>query len=115
MRDNVGVLIEKASDPLRSDHALHRGLPLNIVVDGEVVLAFTGETLAAALLAAGRREFRRTTRRSEPRGVYCGIGVCFDCVMTVDGRPNVRSCQTEVRPGMQVESQIGPGDWAVTP
>jgi copper chaperone CopZ len=97
----------------RIDGALGRGVCSDILVDGEPIVAFAGETVAAALLAAGRREVRRTPRRSAPRGMYCGIGICFDCVMTIDGRPNVRTCQTEVRPGMRVESQVGEGRWQV--
>ncbi|BCL14567.1 hypothetical protein GCM10017556_23060 [Micromonospora sagamiensis] len=59
--------------------------------------------MAATLLAAGRRELRKAPRRGEPRGVYCGIGVCFECVMSIDGR-RVRTCVTPVKDGMQVES-----------
>ena len=57
--------------------------------------------MAAALLAAGRRELRESPRRAEPRGMYCGIGLCFECVMQVDGR-RVRTCVTPVGDGMRV-------------
>ena len=107
--------METVNSSWRFHRAFDRGTPIEIVVDGQQVPAFAGETVAAALLAAGRRELRRTSRRSAPRGLYCGIGVCFDCVMTVDGRPNVRTCQIEVRPGMRVESQTGDGRWQMTP
>jgi aerobic-type carbon monoxide dehydrogenase small subunit (CoxS/CutS family) len=70
-------------------------------VDGESVAAFEGESVAAALLAAGRRGLREAPRRGEPRGMYCGIGLCFECVMPVDGR-RVRTCVTPVRDGMRV-------------
>jgi hypothetical protein len=103
------------NDQSRIDRAFNRGARIDIIVDGQHLSVFTGETLAAALLAAGKRALRKTTRRSAARGLYCGIGVCFDCVMTVDGRPNVRTCQIEVRPGMRVESQTGDGCWLVTP
>lgn len=79
---------------------------------GLAVRAFEGESVAAALLAGGRRALRTAARRAEPRGMYCGIGVCFDCVMTVDGRPNVRTCRTPVRAGMRIESQRGEGTWS---
>ena len=115
VRDNAGASMEKLNGQSRIDGAFDRGMRIDIIFDGHPVPAFTGETVAAALLAAGRRELRRTSRRSAPRGLYCGIGVCFDCVMTVDGRPNVRTCQIEVRPGMRVESQNGEGRWPVTP
>lgn len=114
-RDNASASTETVSGPSRIDRAVDRGMRVDIIVDGHPVPAFAGETVAAALLAAGKRALRKTARRSSPRGLYCGVGVCFDCVMTVDGRPNVRTCQIEVRPGMCVESQTGDGRWRVTP
>ena len=93
--------------------AITRGRKVQFSVDGHAHWAFEGETVAAALLAAGQRTLRSTARRGEPRGMYCGIGVCFDCVMTVDGRPNVRACQAPVRAGMRIESQTGDGAWGV--
>lgn len=95
----------------RIDGWVARGREVEILVDGRPLRAFEGESVAAALLAVGRRALRTTSRRGEPRGMYCGIGVCFDCVMTIDGGPNVRTCQTPVRAGMRVESQRGEGTW----
>ncbi len=95
----------------RIDGGGERGPGVEIVVDGQPLQAFEGESVASALLAAGRRTLRTTSRLHEPRGMYCGIGVCFDCVMTIDGRPNVRACQTLVRAGMRIESQHGDGKW----
>lgn len=97
------------SDQSRLHRLFDRGAAIEIIVDGNPVPAFFGETVAAALLAAGKRVLRRTARHSAPRGLYCGIGICFDCVMTIDGRPNVRTCLTEVRPGMRVDTQFGNG------
>jgi len=74
-------------------------------VDGRPVQAREHDTIASALLAAGTRAFRRTRRMGTPRGVFCGMGVCFDCVVTVDGVRSVRACMTAVRPGMKVETQ----------
>jgi len=91
----------------RVDGGFQRGEPVTIIVDGEEVQSYAGESVIAALLASGRISVRRTLRRNEPRGAYCGIGICFDCVMTVDDRANVRSCQTPVRSGMRVETQDG--------
>ncbi|NLG86389.1 MAG: (2Fe-2S)-binding protein [Firmicutes bacterium] len=88
--------------------------PVNLVpleVDGQVIWAKEGEPIAAALLAYGIRLCRTTKRRGEPRGVFCGIGHCTDCVMTVDGIPNVRTCVTPVRAGMKVTTQRGLGQW----
>ncbi len=93
--------------------AVTRGSEIEIIVDGHPVRAYEGETVAAALLAAGRRALRTTPRRGEARGLYCGLGVCFDCVMTIDGQPGVRTCQTPVRAGMRVDTQLGTGVWRV--
>jgi predicted molibdopterin-dependent oxidoreductase YjgC len=82
------------------------GRHVTIWLDGEPLAAVEGEPIAAALLAHGRRVFRRTPRFSEPRGVFCGIGRCTDCIMTVDGVPNVRTCVTPVRDGMVVTSNL---------
>jgi len=69
---------------------------------GKRIEAMEGETIAAALLAAGYRTFRRTPKRREPRGLFCAIGCCTDCVVTVNGRPNVRACVAPVREGMEI-------------
>lgn len=86
-----------------------------IVVDGNKLSAITGEPIAAALLAAGIRKFRVTPRFGNARGLFCGIGCCTDCVMTVDGHPNIRTCVTPVKDGMIVETQQGLGKWAEEP
>ena len=88
---------------------VERGQAFRFTVDGQPVEAYPGESVAGALLAAGRRVFRRTARRGEARGLFCGIGVCHDCRMVVDGEPNVRTCLTPARPGMAVETQVGFG------
>ena len=64
-----------------------------------------GQSIAAALLASDQRVLRKTRFDSSPRSVFCGIGVCFDCVVTVDGVANQRSCLIEVAHGMKVESK----------
>ncbi|MFZ5754732.1 MAG: (2Fe-2S)-binding protein [Bacillota bacterium] len=81
------------------------------MVDGKKIPAKEGEPIAAALLAAGIRKFRVTPKDGNPRGIFCGIGRCTDCIMTVDGQPNVRTCVTPVRNGMVIESQKGLGKW----
>ena len=83
------------------------GKEVVIYFDGRPVPALEGEPVAAALLAAGIRAFRTTEKRREPRGVFCAIGRCTDCMMIVDGRPNTRTCVTPVRAGMRVEMQHG--------
>ena len=62
-----------------------------MTVDGRAIAVETGDSVAAALMRAGIMAFRRS-HTGEPRGVFCGIGVCNDCLVTVDGEPNVRAC-----------------------
>ncbi len=73
-----------------------------IKVDGRRVPATPGQSVAAALLEAGITVFRHTPAGS-PRGLYCGMGVCFDCLVTIDGLADQRACITPVRPGMQIQ------------
>ena len=92
-------------EQLGREPVVERGEPVDLLVDGEVIRAYAGETIAGALTAEGRRAFRHTEKRGEPRGVFCGIGICFDCVVTVEGLGRVRSCMVSVRPGMKVSLQ----------
>jgi predicted molibdopterin-dependent oxidoreductase YjgC len=77
---------------------------LTIVVDGAPVRAAPGETVAAALLAAGIGAFRLTPRTGAPRGLYCGMGACFDCLVTIDGAHNQQACLAIVAEGMTVDT-----------
>lgn len=79
------------------------------VFDGRDLRFQPGQTVGAALVAAGVRSWRTTRRQGRPRGIFCGIGVCFDCLLTVDGRPNVRACLVTAQEGMDVRSQDGGG------
>lgn len=90
------------------------GRRITIEVDGQPIPAFEGEPIAVALLAAGYKVFRYTVKRGEPRGVFCALGRCTDCVMTVNGRPNVRTCITPAVDGMTVQTQVGLGTWGKT-
>jgi predicted molibdopterin-dependent oxidoreductase YjgC len=82
---------------------------LTFYYNGQPLKAREGDTIAASLTDIGIRAFRETRRRHEPRGLFCAIGQCTDCVMVVDGKPNIRTCVTLVKEGMQVETQIGSG------
>jgi sarcosine oxidase subunit alpha len=82
---------------------IQRGPRIQLFFNGEPVEACEGETIAAALVAAGHRTLRRTSRRADPRGLFCAMGVCFDCLVEVDGRTGVRACMTRARDGMRVE------------
>jgi predicted molibdopterin-dependent oxidoreductase YjgC len=88
-----------------------QGRTLRFTFDGRELSAREGQTVAAALLAAGQRVFRLTARRAEPRGLFCGMGICFDCLVCVDGCPNVRACQVPVAEGMRIDMQRGAGSW----
>ncbi|MBC7463194.1 MAG: (2Fe-2S)-binding protein [Actinobacteria bacterium] len=80
--------------------------------NGDEIKAQDGQSVAAALLNVGARITRITRIHSQPRGVFCGIGICFDCLVVIDGVPNQRACLTDVRQGMKVEIQDGVGDYA---
>ena len=84
---------------------------VTIVVDGKEVTAKKGEVIAAALIAAGIIINRYTIKKKEPRGLFCGIGQCTDCIMTVNGVNNVRVCITPVEEGMVIETQHGLGEF----
>jgi len=90
---------------------IERGKPLQFFFDGKAIPAFDGETVAAAIFATGKRDLRISANLSEKRSLYCGIGVCYECVMTINDIPNVRSCQTLVKDGMIVKTQNGDGIW----
>jgi predicted molibdopterin-dependent oxidoreductase YjgC len=77
--------------------------------DGREVQAEAGQSVAAALLAAGIRSWRTTRLEGTPRGLFCGIGVCFDCLVDVNGQPGVRACLTEVHEGDRILTQQGAG------
>ncbi len=78
--------------------------PVRITIDGRSVAAAASDSVAAALLAAGVTTLRRTPVSGAPRGLYCGMGVCFECLVTIDGAPNQQACLTTVREGMAVET-----------
>jgi sarcosine oxidase subunit alpha len=82
--------------------AFVRGRPLRLVVNGRTVTAFEGETVQAALLAAGYRVLRQTRRDRQPRGFFCGMGVCCECLVTINGVPNQRACMTPVQDRMEI-------------
>jgi predicted molibdopterin-dependent oxidoreductase YjgC len=77
---------------------------IEITVDGEALSGIEGQTVAGVLLAAGRMSWR-TTRSGAPRGVFCGIGACFDCVVTVNGVPDVRACRRRAVDGDEIRTQ----------
>ncbi len=83
------------------------GKTVTFTYDGKSMEGIEGEPIASALRVEGIMTHRYTAKRNEPRGVFCAIGRCTDCVMVVDGQPNVRTCITPLREGMRVETQYG--------
>lgn len=84
---------------------------ITIFFNGKKLTAYEGEMIAAALYANGIRGLRITERFKHKRGIFCAIGRCTDCVMIVNGIPNVRTCITPVKNKMKLETQKGLGKW----
>lgn len=82
--------------------------PVTITVDGAEVRGVAGQSIAGVLLADGCLGFRRTSAHDRPRGVFCGIGVCYDCLVVVNGIEDVRACQRRARDGDVVTTQHHP-------
>ncbi|MER5887043.1 (2Fe-2S)-binding protein [Streptomyces sp. NPDC001941] len=80
-----------------------------ITCDTREITALPGQSIAAALWAAGILAWRTTREGGRPRGAFCGIGACYDCLATVNGRPNQRLCMVPARPGDAVTTQEGTG------
>jgi sarcosine oxidase subunit alpha len=82
-------------------------MAVEMEIDGKVVRARVGDTVAAAMLAAGIDHSRTTPVSAAPRAPYCLMGVCFDCLVTIDGIGNRQACLVPVRDGMRIETQQG--------
>jgi D-hydroxyproline dehydrogenase subunit alpha len=80
---------------------------VQITVDGQQVDALAGQTVAAVMLANGRDAWRTTRNAGRPRGVFCGIGACYDCLVVVNGIPDIRACQRTTRDGDAITTQRG--------
>ena len=86
-----------------------KGKKVKFTFDGKTLEGFEGEPIAIALRSNGIMVHRYTSKRNEPRGIFCAIGRCTDCVMTVNGVPNVRTCIEPLKEDMVVETQKGKG------
>ncbi len=82
-----------------------RGRQITLQVDGRSCVAYEGETVHAALLAAGIRVLRITRKTGEPRGIFCGMGICYECRVTINGVQDQRACMTPALDGMQIETR----------
>ncbi|MFI8230436.1 (2Fe-2S)-binding protein [Streptomyces sp. NPDC085900] len=85
------------------------GPAFTVTLDDREIEVLPGRTVAAALWAAGVTSWRTTRGDGRPRGVFCGIGVCFDCLVTVNGRTNQRACLVPLAPGDVIRTQEGTG------
>lgn len=84
-----------------------KGPQVKFIFNGTTLTGFEGEPIAASLRAAGVVQHRYTSRKHKPRGLFCAIGRCTDCVMVVNGKANIRTCVTPLEEGMVVETQYG--------
>ena len=89
---------------------VRRGPSFMVEVDGREVIAHEGESVLGVLWAAGIRSLHVTARTRQPRGFFCGMGVCFDCLVSVDGKPNVCACLEPARPAMRIRTQQDAGE-----
>ena len=87
----------------------NRGEQVTFFYNGQKIEGYSNETIAAALHAAGIRRLGPSPELHRPRRLFCAIGNCSSCCMTVNGQPNVRVCVTRVKNGMRVEEQHGKG------
>jgi len=85
---------------------------LRLTFEGAEIMAAEGESVAAALLAAGIASTRDTPVGDAPRAPYCLMGVCFDCLVEIDGVPNRQGCMVPVRDGMVIRRQRGAREFA---
>ncbi|PKN85975.1 MAG: hypothetical protein CVU46_09320 [Chloroflexi bacterium HGW-Chloroflexi-8] len=83
---------------------IERGKKIQVIVDDKRIEAFEGETVAAALLTAGITTFRHSQKNKEPRGLYCGMGICYECLVTINGVHAQRACITTIKDGMRIET-----------
>jgi len=84
-----------------------KGRLVKFYCDNRELQGYEGEPVAAALRAAGILVHRHTKKNAAPRGIFCAIGRCTDCVMVIDGKANIRTCVTPLVEGMQVQTQYG--------
>lgn len=82
--------------------SISRGNKIRVIVDGREIVAYKGETVLAALIAAGLRTLRKGLHHGEGRGAFCGMGLCYECLISINARPTQRACMTEVEDLMEI-------------
>ena len=98
----MGIIEDSKPASGRRIASLERGRKIVFSVNGQSTTAHVGETIHAALIAAGYCQFRKS-KTHQPRGVFCGMGVCYECLVTVNNGSTQRACVTVVEEGMEVE------------
>ena len=98
----IGLMFKRVERRLEA----HKGKWLLITVDGQEVSVPTGETVAAALMLMGQSQLRSSVVSGSARAPYCLMGVCFECLVTIDGVRNRQACMVQVVDGMVVERQL---------
>ncbi|MFK7862165.1 MAG: (2Fe-2S)-binding protein [Granulosicoccus sp.] len=81
------------------------GETVSFTFENQMFKACVGDTVAAALVLAGQRQLRSSVVSGEPRGIFCMMGTCFDCLVEIDGTSSVQACRTLVRDGMIINRQ----------
>jgi hypothetical protein len=84
-----------------------KGRQIQFTFDGKPMEGFEDEPIAIALRSNGVMVHRHTSKKNEPRGIFCAIGRCTDCIMVVNGIPNVRTCVEQLKEGMVIQTQMG--------
>jgi D-hydroxyproline dehydrogenase subunit gamma len=85
---------------------------VTVIIDGQSIAVPSGETVAAAVLVSGISHTRTTPVSDTPRAPFCLMGVCYECLMVINGQANQRACREVVEEGMTIERQYGPGELA---
>ncbi|MBE0664469.1 MAG: (2Fe-2S)-binding protein [Candidatus Aminicenantes bacterium] len=88
--------------------SVQRRPAIHISVNGRMIEATPGETVLAALTAAGFNVLKKSNVYGEARGPFCGMGVCYECLVTINGVPKQRSCMTEVEDNMEIQTYEPP-------
>jgi len=94
MNNKAGIMRIKKIGSKRQ--IINRGGQVNVKINDKPIIAFAGELVSTVLQAEGIQIFNRKHKTGNPSGIYCGMGVCYECLVTVNGVPNIRACQTIV-------------------
>ncbi|WP_022666329.1 (2Fe-2S)-binding protein [Desulfospira joergensenii] len=85
-----------------------RGKRITVRVNGQRLAAYEGETVHALLTANGLYGLRKTRKTGQIRGALCGMGVCYECRVTIDGKPGQQACMTRVKENMEIFTHDDP-------